>query len=92
MALSKGKPPPAKRQMVKLSSRMDQQGVIQCNSRLDYVESKPYDKRCPIAQVTKLIERYYHILETTSQELTYCLPKLAKNIGLWRLENKQENG
>ena len=66
-ALSNGKPLPAKSQLAKLSPRMDQQGVIRCNSRLCYAESLPYDARCPIILprrhwVTKLIVRYYHAL------------------------------
>ena len=66
-ALSKGKPIPTKSKIVKLTPKIDQQGVIRCDGRLSYAECLPFDARCPIILprghwITKLIVRYYHSL------------------------------
>ena len=92
-ALSKGKPLPAKSQLAKLSPRMDQQGVIRCNSRLYYAESLPYDARCPIILprghwVTKLIVRYYHALANHVAGTNFVLAQISQRF--WIVAAREE--
>ena len=64
-ALSLGKPIPQKSQLIKLNPRIDEDGVIRCDGRLNFAEFLPYDTRCPIILprghwVTRLIVKNYH--------------------------------
>ena len=92
-ALSKRKPLPTKSQLAKLSPRIDQQGVVRCNSRLCYAESLPYDARCPIILprghwVTKLIVRYYHALANHGAGTNFVLAQISQRF--WIVAAREE--
>ena len=59
-----------------LCPRLDEDGVIRLNTRLQYAEFLPYDVRHPIVLlqknwVTKLIVKYFH--EKVQEQTKHCL-------------------
>ena len=61
LTLSKGKPLPSKSKLLGLYPRLDEDGVMRSDSRLQYAEFLPNDVRFPIIlprknRVTKLID------------------------------------
>jgi hypothetical protein len=92
-ALANGKPMLRRSQLAKLSPRIDQQGVIRCDSRLYYADSLPYDARCPIILprghwVTKLIVRYYHALANHVAGTNFVLAQISQRF--WIVAAREE--
>ena len=64
-ALHENKPIPKKSCLIKLTPKIDEDGLIRCDGRLQFAEFLPYDVRFPIilprgSWTTKLIVKHYH--------------------------------
>ena len=64
-ALHENKPIPKKSCLIKLTPKIDEDGLIRCDGRLQFAAFLPYDVRFPIilprgSWTTKLIVKHYH--------------------------------
>ena len=80
-ALAAKKQIPQKGAIVKLNPRLDDQGMIRSDSRLQFAEYLPYDARFPIILprghwVTRLIVRYFHELANHSAGINFVLAQI----------------
>jgi len=82
MALTVGKEFPKKSLLSKLCPRIDDQGVMCCDGRLQFVECLPYDVRFPIILprghwVTRLIVKHHHELANHSVGTNFVLSQIS---------------
>ena len=82
MALLTGKEIPRKSSLSKLCPWLDDQGVLQCGSRLQFAECLPYDVRFPIILprgqwVTRLVVKHYHELSYHSAGTNFVLSQIS---------------
>ena len=74
-ALTSEKPISESSKIIKLTPRLDEDGIIRCDGRLQYTQFLPFDVRFPIILphghwVTKLIVKQHHELGNHALEPT----------------------
>ena len=67
-AIQSNRAVPKNSRLLKLTTAVDQDGLLRCNGRLQYAENLPYDVRLPIILprgnwATKLIMKHFHEAE-----------------------------
>jgi len=82
LALSKGKQLSTNSKLIALCPKLDEDGLMQSDSRLQYAEFLPYGVRFPIIlprrhRVTKLIVKLYHELGKHNSGTTQTLSALS---------------
>jgi len=99
-ALHENKPIPKKSYLIKLTPKIDEDGLIRCDGRLQFAEFLPYDMRFAIilprgSWTTKLIVRHYHEaghgITGTNHTLSnlstkYWIPAAREEIRQWEKE------
>ena len=96
-ALHENKPIPKKSCLIKLTPKIDEDGLIRCDGRLQFAEFLPYDVQFPIilprgSWTTKLIVKHYMKLDITSQELTTTFQTCPLSTGYQQRGKKSDNG
>ena len=96
-ALQENKPVPKKSCLIKQTPKIDEDGLIRCDGRLQFAEFLPYDVRFPIilprgSWTTKLIVKHYHEAGITSQELTTPFQTCPLITGYQQRGKKSDNG
>ena len=81
-ALTSGKPISKSSKIIKLTPRLDEDGIIRCNGRLQYTEFLPFDVRFPVILprghwVTKLIVKQHHELGNHAAGTNHTLANLS---------------
>lgn len=92
-ALKKKKPISQKSPLVKLSPRLDDNGIIRLEGRLMYAEYLPHDMKFPIIlprghHVTKLIVKYYHEMANHSAGTNFILSQMSQKF--WIIAAREE--
>lgn len=92
-ALRNKKPLPSKSPLVKLSPRLDDNGIIRMEGRLMFSEYLPYDVKFPIVlprghHVTKLIVKHYHDMANHSAGVNFILSQVSQRF--WIIAAREE--
>ena len=92
-ALKNNKAISSKSQLTKLSPRIDDDGVIRMEGRLQYADSLTYDARYPIIlprghYVTKLIVKHYHEKANHAGGVNFILAQLSQRF--WIIAAREE--
>ena len=99
-ALQENKPIPKKSCLIKRTPKIDEDGLIRCDGRLQFAEFLPYDMQFPIilprgSWTTKLIVKHYHEaghhITGTNHTLSnlstkYWIPAAREEIRQWEKE------
>lgn len=92
-ALSSGKPLPMSSKLLTLKPRLDEDGVMRSDGRLENAEYLPYDVKYPIilprkGWVTKLIVRWYHQQGNHTAGKNRTLAMLSSRF--WLMQSREE--
>ncbi|PFX13817.1 hypothetical protein AWC38_SpisGene22069 [Stylophora pistillata] len=92
-ALSSGKPLPMSSKLLTLKPRLDEDGVVRSDGRLENAEYLPYDVKYPIILprkewVTKLIVRWYHQQGNHPSGTHQTLAMLSSRF--WLMQRREE--
>ena len=92
-ALESKKPIPTKSLLIKLSPKLDGQGIIRLEGRLMFAEYLPYDVRYPILlprghHVTKLIVKHYHEMSNHAAGTNFVLSQISQRF--WIIAAREE--
>ena len=92
-ALTSEKPISKSSKIIKLTPRLDEDGIIRCDGRLRYTEFLPFDVRFPIILprghwVTKLIVKQHHELGNHAAGTNYTLANLSARC--WIVSAREE--
>ena len=92
-ALQENKPIPKKSSLIKLTPKIDEDGLIRCDGRLQFAEFLPYDMRFRIilprgSWTTKLIVKHYHEAGHHITVTNHTLSNLSTNY--WILAAREE--
>ena len=94
-ALTSGKPISKSSKIIKLTPRLDEDGIIRCDGRLRYIEFLPFDVRFPI--ILPRGSQSLLLNDTMSLEITWlepitCQLTCLSATGSYLHEKKLENG
>ena len=92
-ALADKKSLPKKSKLMKLTPKVDDDGVLRSDGHLKYAENLPYDVRFPVilacdSWVTKLIVKHYHQLDNHVSGFNQTLASLSTSY--WIVSGREE--